>query len=144
MIHFVPSDGMKIHLLPEQEGFLSSKAYIRSVIGRADLIALDIFSDGQLIGFAMLRRYEEDNLPSPLYFLWDYAIDSAFQGQGLGKAALIALISFMQEQHHLHTMTTTYVWGNDIAKNLYESVGFVETDVVDEPDCHEVNMIFSA
>lgn len=86
---------------------------------------------------------EEENVPSPLYFLWDYAIDSAFQGQGLGKAALIALISFMQEQYHLRTMTTTYVWGNDIAKRLYESVGFVETDVVDEPDCHEVNMIYS-
>lgn len=57
MIHFTPSDGMKIHLLPEQEDFLSSKAYIRSVIGRADLVALDIFYGEQLIGFAMLRRY---------------------------------------------------------------------------------------
>ena len=24
----------------------------------------------------------------------------------------------------------------------YEKVGFVETDVVDEPDCHEVNMAY--
>ena len=37
-------------------------------------------------------------------------------------------------------MTTTYVFGNVYAKRMYESVGFVETDVVDEPDCHEVNM----
>lgn len=144
MIHFAPSDGMKIDLLPEQEGFLSSKAYIRSVIGQEDLIALDIFSGEQLIGFAMLRRYEEEDLPSPLYFLWDYAIDQAFQGQGLGRAALLALIDYMKTQHHLRTMTTTYLWGNNVAKRLYESVGFVETDVVDEPDCHEVNMIFSA
>ncbi len=27
------------------------------------------------------------------------------------------------------------------AKHVYEKVGFVETDVVDEPDCHEVNML---
>ena len=38
--------------------------------------------------------------------------------------------------------TTTYIWGNDHARHLYERIGFTETDVVDEPDCHEVNMIY--
>ena len=37
-------------------------------------------------------------------------------------------------------MTTTYIWGNEQAKHVYEKVGFVETSVVDEPNCHEVNM----
>ena len=48
----------------------------------------------------------------------------------------------MQERYGLHSITTTYIWGNTVAAHLYESLGFVETDVVDEPDCHEVNMIF--
>ena len=39
-------------------------------------------------------------------------------------------------------ITTTYIYGNDHAKHIYEKVGFVETDVVDEPDCHEVNMAY--
>lgn len=39
-------------------------------------------------------------------------------------------------------MTTTYIWGNEHAKHVYEKVGFVETDVVDEDGIHEVNMIY--
>ena len=27
-------------------------------------------------------------------------------------------------------------------KHIYEKVGFTETDVVDEDDCHEVNMVY--
>ena len=64
------------------------------------------------------------------------------QRRGYGRKALGALIRLMQERYGLHSMTTTYIWGNTVAAHLYESLGFVETDVVDEPDCHEVNMIF--
>lgn len=46
------------------------------------------------------------------------------------------------ENYLLQKMTTTYTWGNSHAKYLYEKVGFKETDIVDEPDCHEVNMIY--
>lgn len=48
----------------------------------------------------------------------------------------------MRREFGMNVMTTTYIWGNNVAKSLYESIGFVETDVVDEPDCHEVNMIY--
>lgn len=47
----------------------------------------------------------------------------------------------MKTQYGMHTMTTTYIWGNAVAARLYESLGFEQTDVVDEPDCHEVNMV---
>ncbi|MCR5422065.1 MAG: hypothetical protein K6E74_00295 [Bacilli bacterium] len=48
----------------------------------------------------------------------------------------------MKEQYEATEMTTTYLFGNEHAKYIYEKVGFVETDVVDEEDCHEVNMIY--
>lgn len=38
-------------------------------------------------------------------------------------------------------MSTTYLWGNTIAKHVYEKVGFEETDVVFEEDVHEVNLV---
>ena len=59
-----------------------------------------------------------------------------------GTNALKEFISFMKEKYKAKILTTTYVYGNDIAKHVYEKVGFVETDVIDEPDCHEVNMIY--
>ena len=49
---------------------------------------------------------------------------------------------YMKTHHDAKEITTTYIYGNEHAKHVYEKVGFVETDVVDEPDCHEVNMVY--
>ncbi len=138
-MRFVPSNSMKIDLLPEQEAYLSTKDTICQVIRENpdSVFAFDILQDEILIGFALLHRFEPSS-----FFLWDYAIDWKFQNQGLGTEALKQLIKFMHEQYGLSVMTTTYIWGNTHAKTMYEKVGFVQTDVVDEPECHEVNMIF--
>ena len=74
------------------------------------------------------------------YFLWDYAIDVNYQNKGYGTKALIELGNLLKTEYGVKRMTTTYIWGNEHAKHVYEKVGFIETDVVDEPDCHEVNM----
>lgn len=134
---FVPSKSMKISVLPEQEKQLSSKPSIEAACAQQNIIAFDICDDNVLIGFAMLRKYDEG-----AYFLWDYAIDRSYQNRKYGTRALQELIVFMQRQYNMTEMSTTYIWGNDFAKRLYEKAGFVETDVVDEEDCHEVNMIY--
>ena len=48
----------------------------------------------------------------------------------------------MKEKYGMEEITTTYIWGNEHAKHIYEKVGFTETDVVDEEGCHEVNMVY--
>jgi diamine N-acetyltransferase len=47
----------------------------------------------------------------------------------------------MKEKYGARCFTTTYIWGNEQAKRVYEKVGFVETDVVNEDGIHEVNML---
>ena len=74
--------------------------------------------------------------------MWEYAIDIRFQNQHKGTRALIEFIDYLKVHHGAKEITTTYIYGNDRAKHVYEKVGFVETDVVDEPDCHEVNMAY--
>ena len=49
---------------------------------------------------------------------------------------------FMKDTYNMLEMTTTYIYGNEHAKHIYEKIGFVETDIVDEVDCHEVNMVY--
>ena len=137
MMRFEKSTSMKITLLPEQEGMLSSKEKIEKACTSPIVWAYDIYHNDLLIGFALVRKFEEDE-----FFLWDYAIDHRYQNQGYGTAALREFIPFMQAEHGMKRMTTTYLWGNEHAKHIYEKVGFVETDVVDEEDCHEVNMIY--
>ena len=84
----------------------------------------------QLCGEALVLDWHEN---------W---LDRAYQNRGLGARALRELIAYMKENHGMRVMTTTYIMGNEPAKRLYEHAGFTVTDVVDEDDCHEVNMIY--
>lgn len=130
---------MKVELLPEQEAFLSGKDVSKQVIRENPdtVTAWDIYLGEALIGFALLHRFKPGGC-----FLWDYAIDRRRQRRGLGGKALRALIDFLVQSHGLTEMTTTYIWGNDDAKRLYERVGFVETEVHDAPGVHEVDMLY--
>lgn len=136
-MEFKKSKSMKVSVLKEQENQLSSKEKIAKACQQEDVIAFDIYVGGDLVGFAMLREYEEG-----AYFLWNFAISSNYQNRHIGTEALKSLIHFMIEKYHMRIITTTYIWGNEHAKYVYEKVGFKETDIVDEPDCHEVNMIY--
>ncbi|MBR4422576.1 MAG: GNAT family N-acetyltransferase [Erysipelotrichaceae bacterium] len=139
MMTFVRSDEMKVTLKPEQEEMLSTKENIKIIIRKNPdtVMAFDIYEGNELIGFVLVHRFEERK-----YFLWEYAIDIRYQNQHKGTEALIEFIDYMKTNHDAKEITTTYIYGNDQAKHVYEKVGFVETDVVDEPDCHEVNMAY--
>ncbi|MDE6407489.1 MAG: GNAT family N-acetyltransferase [Anaeroplasmataceae bacterium] len=136
IFQFLESKGILIHLTEEQRRQISSFETIEKFIGKPDILAYNICLNTECVGFAMLRKYSETD-----YFLWDYAIDSNFQNKGYGTIALRQLIEFMKSRFHTKELTTTYLWGNDQAKHIYEKVGFIETDVVDEDGIHEVNMI---
>ncbi len=141
-MRFEKSTGIKVRVLPEQQEFVAEEDMISDSLQKENVIGYDIFDGEQLIGFAMLCKYDDEETGETCWFLWEYAIDAAQQGKGYGKKALLELIELMRREFSMQVMTTTYIWGNTVAKNLYESIGFTETDVVDEPDCHEVNMIY--
>ena len=136
---FVNSTDMKITLPPEQAEMLSSRETIREIIQKNPdtVLAFDIYDEDELIGFVLVHRFEEKK-----YFLWEFAIDQNHQNQHKGTKALTGFIEYMKTHYDAVEMTTTYIYGNEHAKHVYEKIGFVETDVVDEPDCHEVNMAY--
>ena len=82
----------------------------------------------------MLREYAKNK-----YFLWVYAIDKNFQGQGLGKKCLKALIEFYKQNFGCVELSTTYKIGNKSAKTLYGSLGFKEIEKIEEEN--EVDML---
>lgn len=139
-MNFVRSTEMKIMLTPEQSRMLSSREDIKTIIrdNPRTVMAFDIFDGDDMIGFALVHRFEKQQ-----YFLWEYAIDVRWQNQHKGTKALAAFIDYLKTHYNAQVITTTYIYGNEQAKHVYENVGFVETDVVDEPDCHEVNMAYS-
>lgn len=64
----------------------------------------------------------------PALFIWDIVIQPHYRGQGYGRAALEALesiaLSLGYAQIELHTFGD-----NEVARNLYRSAGYVETNV---------------
>ncbi len=134
---FKQSKSMKVNVLSEQEKYLSSKKKIETACTQPDVMAFDIYQNELLIGFVMIKQFEKR-----AYFLWDYAIDYKYQNQHYGTIALVEFISFMMKEYQMSVMTTTYIMGNEQAKRMYEKIGFVETDIVDEDGCHEVNMLY--
>ena len=126
---------MSILLWEEQKTQLSSRLRIQKAIAENEVLAFDIWDDGKLVGFAMLRPYKDG------YFLWNYAIDCRYQNQYLGTRALIELLEYMKCNYRAAFLTTTYRQGNTHARHIYEKAGFCQTDIVDENGIHEVNMV---
>ena len=133
---FRKSKGFNIEIAESQKSMLSTPEKINKVLQDDNVIVFDIYKDNYLIGFAMLRKFEESS-----YFLWDYAIDFKHQNLGYGTKALQELLGFLKSNYQAKKVTTTYIYGNKHAKHIYEKIGFVETDLVDEEDIYEVNMI---
>lgn len=141
MFEFRKSEGFNIEIPKSQKSMLSTPEKIEKVIHNDNIIAFDIYKDNHLIGFAMLRKYDEDIFKRSSYFLWNYAIDYKYQNHGYGTKVLQELLEFLKENYKVKNVTTTYIYGNEHAKHIYEKIGFIETDIVDEDDVHEVNMI---
>ena len=127
----------QIELSDEQRKQLSSKEKIEVALNDKKIFSFEIYEQDNLIGFAMLRKYSDMG-----YFLWNYAIDIRYQNKGYGTKALLFLIDYFETKYNALELTTTYTFGNEIAKHLYEKIGFIETDIVDEDGIHEVNMIY--
>lgn len=124
-----------IEILPEQEKYISSIEKINKALQEERNYGFNIYNNERKIGFVLLRQFSEDS-----FFLWDYIIDRRFQNKGYGTNALVKLLDFLRKEFYASVVTTTYIWGNEHAKYIYEKVGFIETDVVDEEGIYEVNL----
>lgn len=132
---FIPTTKFQLNLSEANRRQLSSMLRIQQALTDPNILSYDIWDGNARIGFAMLCRFEENG-----FFLWNFAIDSAYQNQHYGQRTLRELLAMLKQEHHAKVVTTTYTFGNDHAKYVYEKVGFHETDVVDENGIHEVNM----
>ena len=135
MMDFIKSKKMKISLSKSDQAQLSSPEKIQRALDEDQAFAFDICAGETVIGFALLRPFGEH-----AFFLWDFAVDAAWQGRGYGETALRELIELLREEYQARLLTLTYIFGNQRAKKLYEKVGFRETNTVHQDGIHEVDM----
>ena len=62
------------------------------------------------------------------YDLSQLFIDERYQGRGYGKAATQFVLDAMKQDGKYGKVALCYVEGNDVAKQMYEKLGFVETE----------------
>jgi diamine N-acetyltransferase len=85
---------------------------------------LAIRADAELVGFVMWSRSPFDGS----YWIGGFQIDRLHQRRGQGRSALIALIEALRAKPGCHEIVLTYLPGNEVARRLYASLGFLESD----------------
>ena len=129
------ADILKLEVFDSQKSFVATnnssiiEAYIAITENN------DVFTFGFLmIGFDVNSVDEgAPKIAKGNYNIWRLMIDKKFQGRGFGKKAMNLAIEFVNT---FPCGTAKYCWlsyesDNDVARELYKSVGFVETDEKD-------------
>ncbi|GGB16071.1 hypothetical protein GCM10011492_02230 [Flexivirga endophytica] len=90
--------------------------------GHAVLIATD--DAGDRVGRLWMARRGESK---EFAFIYDIQVEPAARGKGYGRALMQEAAQWSRD-NGLDTLTLHVFGGNDVAINLYESLGFVTTD----------------
>ncbi|TWP38341.1 GNAT family N-acetyltransferase [Leekyejoonella antrihumi] len=81
--------------------------------------------DGTVVGFLWLHIPTKD----PATFIYDIVIDEGMRGQGLGRQVMQAGETYARERG-ANSMKLHVFGENAVARHLYESLGYRETNVM--------------
>ncbi|MBS5842515.1 MAG: GNAT family N-acetyltransferase [Clostridiales bacterium] len=133
-------DVLNLQIFEYQDKFVSSTAHAlaQAYVYHETAFPFAIYAGDTLVGFIMLGYYKSRNQ----YTLWKFLIDKQYQKKGYGKEALMRGIAYLKEKFNVREIYTGVLLGNEIAKHLYKSVGFVETGII-EDNMTEMVCLFS-
>ena len=135
---------LKLEVFDNQKSFVATnnssiiEAYT-AITENNHVFTFGIYKDDTPIGFLMIGYdVNSDDEDAPMiakgnYNIWRLMIDKKFQGKGFDKKAMDLALEFINT---FPCGTAKYCWlsyesENDIARQLYKSVGFVETEEKD-------------
>jgi ribosomal protein S18 acetylase RimI-like enzyme len=87
---------------------------------------LVVEADGERVGILWIAARESGG--RRVCFIYDIEIDEAYRGRGYGRAAML-LAEEEARQRGLGRVELNVFGGNDVARGLYRSLGYVETSV---------------
>ena len=132
---------LKLEVFDNQKSFVATnnssiiEAYI-AITENNQVFTFGIYKEDRPIGFLMIGfdvNSDDEGAPRIAkgnYNIWRLMIDKKFQGKGFGKKAMDLALEFVKT---FPCGTAKYCWlsyesDNNVARQLYNSVGFVETD----------------
>ena len=84
--------------------------------------AVSVYCDDELVGFVMTQEKDGE------VWIVRLMIDQRHQGRGYGRETMFQLCQRFSSKR----LMTSYVPDNDIAANLYRSLGFVATGAIED------------
>jgi len=135
---------LKLEVFDNQKRFVAPnnisiiEAYL-AITENNDVFTFGIYNDDAPVGFLMIGfdvNSDDEGAPKIAkgnYNIWRFMIDKKFQGKGFGKKAMNLALEFINT---FPCGIAKYCWlsyesDNDVARQLYQSVGFLETDEKD-------------
>ena len=124
-------DAFHLKLAPGQESFVSHpiRSLAQAYVYREQCQPFGIYAEGKMVGYVMVI-YDYDVSE---YDIWHMMIDESMQGLGYGSAALDLVIDYIQKKPFGESdrVALTCNKDNPVARELYESKGFVATGIED-------------
>lgn len=132
-------DVITLEVSEKQKEFVSSALYslAQAYVYRENAFPFAIYDDDVPVGFIMFGFYEQRKQ----YTLWKFFVDKEYQHKGYGKAALLIGIEHMKSEYGVREMYTGVSLNNTVAEQLYKSVGFRLTGIV-ENGMKELKYVF--
>ena len=120
---------LALSVADDQKSFVSTNAesLAQAYVYSDTAYPFAVYDDDTIVGFIMMGYYEAKEY----YTLWKFMIDKRYQNKGYGRRALELGIQNIKDRFNVSEIYTGVIPGNTIAKNLYKSVGFKETGVIE-------------
>lgn len=92
----------------------------------AEQLVFVIEADGEWVGELWLSVRDGDL--RPVFYVWNIRIDEQYRGRGFGKQAMLLAEAEARERGLTH-IGLGVMGGNETARRLYRSLGYIETFV---------------
>ena len=113
-------DVISLQISKEQEHFVAPNVLtLAQMQFRHEKSALAIYTEDTLVGLIAYDLYDYD--------IWRLMIDERYQGKGYGRQALKRVIEILRLHGAQSEARTDIVPDNKVARALYESLGFRES-----------------
>lgn len=124
---------LRLKVAPDQEEFVAPNvASIAEAHFSDQAWYRAIYADETPVGFVMLSDETLGDYENPLCCgLWRLMIDQRYQRMGFGKRALELIVEHVHSQPPPRILLTSYLPGDDSAKEFYEKFGFKPTGAID-------------
>ena len=121
---------IRLEVAESQKGFVAPNAVsLAQALFAPEAWYRAVYLDEEPVGFVMV---EDESLRSPVpanpkIGVWRFMIDAGFQGQGIGRAALLLVIAHVRAKGLFSSLELSYVPGPGCPEPFYRSLGFRDT-----------------